>query len=279
MRRFIVVTLLFAALATGAYLLRDYHDRLQSDPDILILFGNVDVRQVDLGFRVDGRIATMPFQEGEFILAGTFMGDLDKAPYEDQKKEAAARVEAALASLINAQLVLKRREQLKGTLAVSWEDYENALLSKDVAAGNLQAAEAALALANTNIRDADLFAPSDGYVLTRIREPGAIVRQADPIYTLSLTDPIWVRAFITEPHLGQIYFGMPAEVHTDAHKIYHGHVGFISPVSEFTPKTVETTQLRTDLVYRLRIIVDNPDRYLRQGMPVTVKLHLNQQQK
>jgi HlyD family secretion protein len=53
---------------------------------------------------------------------------------------------------------------------------------------------------------------------------------------------------------------------------YHGHIGFISPVAEFTPKTVETTALRTDLVYRLRVIVDDPDESLRQGMPVTVTL-------
>jgi HlyD family secretion protein len=51
-------------------------------------------------------------------------------------------------------------------------------------------------------------------------------------------------------------------------------VGFISPVAEFTPKTVESTQLRTDLVYRIRIYADNPDNQLVQGMPVTVKLNL-----
>jgi HlyD family secretion protein len=51
---------------------------------------------------------------------------------------------------------------------------------------------------------------------------------------------------------------------------HRGRVGFISPVAEFTPKSVETPELRTDLVYRLRIIVDEVDPSLRQGMPVTV---------
>jgi HlyD family secretion protein len=69
---------------------------------------------------------------------------------------------------------------------------------------------------------------------------------------------------------------MEAEVYTDTYrgKVYKGKVGFISPVAEFTPKTVETTELRTDLVYRVRIYVDNPDQGLRQGMPVTVELPL-----
>ena len=87
---------------------------------------------------------------------------------------------------------------------------------------------------------------------------------------------MWIRAFVSEEGLGLIYPGMPAEIYTDSRKdyAYQGHIGFISPVAEFTPKTVETTQLRTDLVYRLRIIVDNPDWGLRQGMPVTIKLSL-----
>jgi HlyD family secretion protein len=51
-----------------------------------------------------------------------------------------------------------------------------------------------------------------------------------------------------------------------------GQIGFISPVAEFTPKTVETRDLRTDLVYRLRVIITKPNRYLRQGMPVTLQM-------
>ncbi|MNU03140.1 putative efflux pump membrane fusion protein [compost metagenome] len=53
-------------------------------------------------------------------------------------------------------------------------------------------------------------------------------------------------------------------------KPYHGKIGFVSPTAEFTPKSVETPDLRTDLVYRLRIIVNDADDALRQGMPVTV---------
>lgn len=52
---------------------------------------------------------------------------------------------------------------------------------------------------------------------------------------------------------------------------YHGTIGFVSPTAEFTPKSVQTPQLRTDLVYRLRIVVSDPDEALRQGMPVTIR--------
>ena len=52
--------------------------------------------------------------------------------------------------------------------------------------------------------------------------------------------------------------------------ILGGTIGFISPVAEFTPKTVETTNLRTDLVYQIRVYIDNDDGFLRQGMPLTI---------
>ena len=55
-------------------------------------------------------------------------------------------------------------------------------------------------------------------------------------------------------------------------KRYHGQVGYISPRAEFTPKSVETTDLRTDLVYRLRVVVADADDGLRQGMPVTISV-------
>jgi len=96
--------------------------------------------------------------------------------------------------------------------------------------------------------------------------------------TLSLKDAVWVYVYVPEPQLGRVAPGMKAEIHTDTNKNkpYTGQVGYISPEAEFTPKNVETPQLRTDLVYRARVIADTPQNRpeggLRQGMPVTVRL-------
>jgi HlyD family secretion protein len=248
----------------------------QEEGKFLTLYGNVDIRQVDLGFRVSGRVEYMPFEEGDFVPAGALMARLDKQPFEDQVKEAAANVESVQASLRNAERTVMRRQQLVGTGGISQQEVDDAISARNVFLANLKQAQAALGVAMTNLQDTELFAPADGTILTRIREPGTVVKQADPIYTLSLISPIWIRTYVSEIQLGLIYPNMPAEVYTDTpggHP-YKGHIGFISPVAEFTPKTVETTQLRTDLVYRLRIIADNPDQGLRQGMPVTVKMRL-----
>ncbi len=136
----------------------------------------------------------------------------------------------------------------------------------------LAAEQASLAMVEQRIADTILMAPNEGTILTRIREPGAIIGAGETIYTLTLTSPVWVRAYIEEPDLDLIQAGMGAEVRTDSGSVYTGQVGFISPVAEFTPKTVETRSLRTSLVYRVRIIVKDPEHRLKQGMPVTVFL-------
>lgn len=278
MRRFIFGTLFLLAVIGCGLAIYYYHYYLPAhQSNVITLFGNVDVRQVDLGFRVSGRVISMPFEEGDIIQPDTLIAELDKQPYTDQVRQAQATVDSIKTNFDYAEKVLNRRKALLnvGDGSISQEDYENALSSRNSLAANLQQAEAALAIAQANLSYTEVYAPADGTILTRIREPGWVVREGDPVYTLSLTSPIWIRAYIPEPLLGIVYPNMPADIYTDTKdgKVYKGHVGFISPVAEFTPKTVETTQLRTDLVYRLRIIADNPDMGLRQGMPVTVKLH------
>ena len=245
----------------------------------IILYGNVDVRQVDIGFRVYGRVDSMPFEEGDFVPKGAFMASIDEQPYADEVLKAKANVQAAKFSLENAEQIFKRRQELVGEGGVSEEDYENALTARDVDQEKLKEAMASLGVTQTDLQNTKAYCPADGTILTRVREPGTVVLQGEPVYTLSLISPVWVRAYVPEPLLGVIYPGMEAEVSTDTKggKVYKGKIGFISPVAEFTPKSVETTELRTDLVYRIRIYADNPDWGLKQGMPVTVKLHRGKQ--
>ncbi|MDD4073641.1 MAG: efflux RND transporter periplasmic adaptor subunit, partial [Desulfobacterales bacterium] len=138
----------------------------------------------------------------------------------------------------------------------------------------LEASAATIQRAQRQLADTRLTAPAGGILLTRAKEPGSIVAAGQTVAVVSLTDPVWVRAYVAEPDLGHIWPGMPAEIITDTRPDtpYQGHVGFISPEAEFTPKNVETPRLRTDLVYRFRVVADNPDQGLRQGMPVTVRI-------
>lgn len=273
----ILAAIFILALVVSSTLYIFYEEQTHSN-DTLTLYGNVDIRQVDLGFRVNGRVQSLVYEEGDLVPEGALMATLDKQPYEDLVKQSVASLESTIASLSNAEQLLKRRQELVSDGSTSQEDLDIALTNRNVLTANKMQSEAALSVAQVNLKFTELYAPTEGIILTRIREPGSVVNPAEAVYTLSITNPVWVRAFVNEQELGLIYPGMPAEIHTDTKngKIYHGKIGFISPTAEFTPKTVETTQLRTDLVYRLRIYADNPDKGLRQGMPVTVKLELNQ---
>jgi HlyD family secretion protein len=128
------------------------------------------------------------------------------------------------------------------------------------------------------LADASLYAPNNGVIQDRILEPGDMASPQKSVFTLALTDPVWVRAYVSEPDLGKITLGMAAEVETDSYpgKRYQAWIGFISPTSESTPKSVEVRQLRTRLVYQVRVFVKNPQDELRLGMPVTVYVPLDQ---
>jgi HlyD family secretion protein len=245
----------------------------------LTLYGNVDVRLVDIGFRVAGRVNQLFFEEGDIVKTGQLMATLDQTPYNSQVEEAEANVNAIEINWKNAEVLLKRRQELIGVGGVSQEDLDNMGANYEQLGANLFQAKAALQVQQDNLAYTEALAPVDGVILTRIREPGTVVNPSDPVFTLSVKSPVWIRAFVEEPDLGKIYYGMPADIYTDTKgaPVYKGTIGFISPMAEFTPKTVQTTALRTDLVYRLRIYADNPDWRLKQGMPVTVKLRVREE--
>jgi HlyD family secretion protein len=212
-------------------------------------------------------------------------------------QQARARVSEAGAALKNAEQEYTRQRELTGKGLSSQGLLDNTLARRDEASARLAGAREALALAvegartedivaaeaalagamaqreqaATQLQDTELSAPANGVVLTRVREPGTIVGAGVPVYTLSLTDTVYIRAYVDEPHLGKVVPGAKLRVRTDSSdREYVGQVGFVSPRAEFTPKSVETPELRTDLVYRLRIVIQDADDGLRQGMPVTV---------
>lgn len=272
MKRVVIPLVLIGLIAAGLGLY--YLFKKEANPNEIVLFGNVDVRQVDISFRVPGKVAELCFEEGDFVQKDCLMAVLDKSPYDSQIAQAKANLDSVKANLANANIQLNRRSAAVGFGGVSKEDLDNASASSNVLLANVNSAEAALNIALDNMNYTEVRAPVDGIILSRIREPGTVVNASEPVYTLSVCSPVWIRAYVDEPQLGKIFYGMKAEIHTDSGQVYSGQIGFISPVAEFTPKTVETAKLRTDLVYRLRIYADNPDNYLKQGMPVTVKLHL-----
>jgi HlyD family secretion protein len=325
--RKIIIPLLILGLGIGAYFVWRHTASLTEESDSLTLYGNVEIRRVNLSFRVSGRITEILYREGDIVEKGAVFARLDKEPFEDSLAVAKAQIQTAEANyeklksgnrpqeIAQAQATLQQRDAsvklseadykrtselvAKGTMTK--QDYDTAVAVRDEAIAARQLAEETLNLmlegfrqedqamgesqlmearANlkrlqTTLDDTELRCPNDGILLTRVAEPGAFANMGQTIATLSLRDEVWVYVYIPEKLLGIVTPGMKAEIYTDSQpeKPYAGQVGYISPEAEFTPKTVQTTELRSNLVYRARIIVDSPDNGLRQGMPVTVILY------
>jgi HlyD family secretion protein len=144
----------------------------------------------------------------------------------------------------------------------------------DQAKAQLDAAEAHLALLKRQLADAELVAPTDGVIRNRLMEPGELATPQRPVFAIAITTPKWVRAYLSEVELSRVALGAPARVTMDSapNDPLEGKVGFISSTAEFTPKTVQTEELRTSLVYEIRVFVDDPEDRLRLGMPATVTI-------
>jgi len=326
--RLLVVVLMVILIAIGGTLL--IRSLLNKAPvNELVLYGNVDIRQVELAFNGNERIATVTAREGDRIQKGQLLATLDTLRLSHEVSQAEAQVkaqrevlaalesgtrsedirklqadvEAAGAQQKNAEVVFHRKSMLAEKDLISLQERDDAKAAADSSQARLKAAqetlalaiagprkediaaaretlkayEAALSISKRNLEYAYLYAPSDGVIQTRILEPGDMAAPQTPVFTLALTDPVWVRAYIPEPDMGKIRLGMSAEVTSDSYpgKRYKAWIGFISPTAEFTPKSVETREVRTSLVYQVRVYTCNHDNELRLGMPATVIVPLN----
>lgn len=249
----------------------------------ITLFGNIEIRTVDLGFRVEGILKKMFFEEGDTVKKGDIVAELDDKNYRAAYEKSVAQVAQARAQSADAALKWQRNAPLCVDNTISKQDCDTLFNSKDSTAAALKSAMADLNEAEKNFHDAKILAPEEGIITTRVQEPGASVSPTQPVYVMAKIKPVWIRGYIPETQLGNLEYGAPAHVFTDtidpgtgSKREYGGYVGYISPVAEFTPKTVQTTSIRTDLVYRVRVYVkdEEVDGFLRQGMPVTVKIDI-----
>ena len=256
------------------------------NPDVLKLYGNIEIRQVDLGFRVEGRVIKLLKEEGDEVKKGELLALLDDISYRAKYEKSLFDVVLYSAQSENAKNIYNRNIMLCKNGATSKQECDEILKNKKESLARLNSGKKQSEIYKDDLDNTKIYAPNDGIITTRIVEEGAMVNISNPIYTLSLNKPVWIRTYITEKNLGNIKYNMRARVLTDTidpktgkKREYQGKIGYISPVAEFTPKTVQTEELRTDLVYAIRVYVDETDKYLRQGMPTTVLIDLEQEDK
>lgn len=181
--------------------------------------------------------------------------ELDYAKSNKDSAQAAVRERQA-----NLELIIKGARK---------EDREATKAQYEVTKANLD-------LINYNLTQAELKSPVNAVVRARLQEVGDMATEQKAVYTLALIDPKWIRVYVNEQDLSSIKMGGTAQVirDSDPNQPINGKIGYISSVAEFTPKTVQTEEIRTTLVYEVRVYVNDPNDQLKMGQPVTVKVPL-----
>ena len=219
----------------------------------------------------------------------------------EEIRQAEGNLRQAQAAAEHAAGVYQRKRDIYTSIAgISQQELDNAYHDMEAKQATMSVAEAALqeakagprqediagaeaglqALRNEQLRyiyllsQYELQAPDDGVIRSRLLEAGDMASPSKPVFKLSLPGKKWVRAYVPETELGRVYEGQQARVYIDSlpGKAIDGQVGYISGTAEFTPKNVQTEELRTSLVYEVRVYVDDADNVLRLGMPATVRI-------
>ncbi|MBU2977776.1 HlyD family efflux transporter periplasmic adaptor subunit [Alteromonas sp. C1M14] len=260
------------------------------------------VKAGDVIATLDNTIYRLKLQQSEAQIAAqqALVDKLNAGPRKQEVAQATAVVNQLNANVNIAQARLKRLLSVESKTqgqGVSAQDIDEAKDNVTAATAALDKAKANADLVKEGPRKEDilqakaqlgvlqsqgdllkeqlartqLIAPSDGVVRARLLEPGDIASPVKPVVSLALTSPKWIRVYINEVQLASVNVGDQARITVDGlATALAGTVTFISSVAEFTPKNVETEDLRTSLVYEMRVRVADDDNRLKLGMPATV---------
>lgn len=211
-----------------------------------------DVRRAEAQVReaqAAAEAAAHDFQRVEQVHAQKSATDKQR----DDAKAMAERTAAALAAAQEqlARLVQGNREQ----------EIRGAQASVEQAAARVAQLEKAVA-------DGVVTAPRAGTVTVKVREAGEYVNAGLPLVTLSRLDEVWLSLYIPEDRLSRVKLGAPVKVKLDGDPAdYRGTISFVSPEAEFTPRNAQTPDERAKLVYRVKVVLPNPDGVFKPGMP------------
>ena len=220
---------------------------------------------------------------------------LNKGARQEQIKRMKAQVTQAEAQLKSASEDLKRIEELFDSNTITKKQLEDAetrhtiaeaqyeqaqnmlreieLGARDeeilIAIAKREQAQASLELVQKKINDCIIISHIDGIITNKMIELGELANIGMPLFTISDLEHLWLRIYINETQLGDVYTGQTVEISVDAFPLrtFPGYITHISENAEFTPKNIQTKEERVKLVFGIKISLENPLGLLKQGMP------------
>lgn len=248
-----------------------------NDTDALTLSGNIEVTEVNMGFKIPGRVRALYTDEGRTVTKGEKLAMLDSAEFESMVNQSKASVRNAEAQHEKASKDYERFTILYRDGVIASQQMDAAKTAYDVSISQLQLARASLRTADVKLKDSVMYAPLNGIVLRKNSEEGETVGAGTILFTIGVLENPWVKVYVKEDKLGLVKLGQRAEVRTDTYpgKFYDGTVTTISSEAEFTPKNVQTREERVKLVFGVKVSVRNVNDELKPGMPADVRILLH----
>lgn len=250
--------------------------RSTSNNQSMQLSGNVEVTEVNVGFKIPGRLQKLYADEGMTVVQGDKLAILDSAELESMVNQGRASVRNAEAQFEKARKDYDRYQALFRDGVIASQQMDASKSAYDVALSQLQLSQAGLRTAEVKLHDSVIYAPLHGVVLKKHIENGETVGTGAAVFTIGDLENPWVKVYVKEDRMGLVKLGQKAEVSVDSfsQKRYEGIVTYISSEAEFTPKNVQTKEERVKLVFGVKVRVTNQNDELKPGMPADVKILL-----
>ncbi len=220
--------------------------------DTLRASGSAESREYQITPALTGRVTAVKVAEGDTVKAGAQLVRLDTKALTLQLNQAKQGVKAAEAAVTNAK---------------NDEDATNADVK--AAQARLAQAKAAVGLAGVQLSYAVVKAPRAGTIVSLTTNVGQNAAPGRTIVTMTDPADVFVRVFVPEPRIGQVSVGQEVTVSSDSTSDITGRVTFIASTAEFTPNTVQTEDQRVNLVFEVRVQLDDTSQ-IKAGMPADV---------
>lgn len=198
----------------------------------------------------------------------------DKVVSKSLLDQAAMRLETSQADVNAAEKELAQSEANLTLAQASRDNVELKTQQVRALEQSRRAAQAQLAEAQANLAERNIYAPSDGAILSRAVEPGDVVNPGSPIFVMVDMNRLYLKVYLPEPDIPKLKLGQAAKIAVDAFpgKTFSARVTRIYNQAEFTPKNVETKEERVKMVFGVELGLDNPDRLLKPGMPADCRI-------
>jgi HlyD family secretion protein len=248
--------------------------------------GRLEATQIYVSTKYPGRVAEVLVNEGDTVEAGQVVARMDTTALEAQLREAEAQIRSAsdARNAAQAQVAVRRAElnyaekqdvrsaELVPQGAVSQQEAEidhasrltakaqlvGAQASAVQSASQIDAARATADRLRAEIADAVLRAPIRSRVERRLAEPGEVIGAGGRVFTVNDLSDVYMYVYLPADVTGKVPLGSEARIVLDAAPQYpiRTTVSYVSPMAQFTPKTVETAEERHNLTFRVKLQID-----------------------